>query len=294
MLRSPSKLKVLKICDKNALKTDDGEQYPILENGILCLLNKKERDLILNDDNFYDSHPFGKRDWSDVSDVNAGVENELKSLLRLYAKSSFIIDVGSGSGRISNYLYFNGYDNIVSLDYSLFSLKNVRKISNNVCIWASNLCLPIASNSFDLLISSGVIHHTPDPYKSLKECIRVLKPGGRIYLRVYNRNSLYCYLYYTYGTLLRLFESMKTTKFLSDIFGFGVYKFARNMFYNLPKRKNKILRAKYANLFIKKMVYFFTTSEIGSLLKKDGLMIESYKKIGLTHRMHCYVAKKQS
>ena len=80
LLRSPSELKPLKDSDHMTLQTDDDELYPIID-GILCLLKEDERGNDLGDGKFYDNNPFGERDWSNVTDVDAGVEKELKKLL---------------------------------------------------------------------------------------------------------------------------------------------------------------------------------------------------------------------
>jgi len=158
------------------------------------------------DGKFYESNPFGARDWSNPAEVEEGVENDIKDLLKNISKQALIIDVGAGTGRVSNYLGMHGFQNVVSLDYSLTSLKQVEKNSNNLCVWGNNLRIPVASNSFDLVISTGVIHHTPDPARALSECARIVKPGGRFYLRVRNIHSPYGYLFYTYGSALRFFE----------------------------------------------------------------------------------------
>lgn len=50
--------------------------------------------------------------------------------------------------------------------------------------------LPLASNSFDLVYSWGVIHHTPDTERAAHEIVRVARPGGKIIVMVYNRRSL--------------------------------------------------------------------------------------------------------
>jgi ubiquinone/menaquinone biosynthesis C-methylase UbiE len=60
---------------------------------------------------------------------------------------------------------------------------------------AENLEFPDAS--FDLVFSWGVIHHSSDMSKALAELVRVLKPGGRIVLMVYNRRSLFYGVYKT-------------------------------------------------------------------------------------------------
>lgn len=291
VLRSPTDLKILESVNDSFFRTDDGKTYPLIE-GILCLLDEHERHFDLGDDLFYDQNPFGERDWSSEADVEAGVENELKNLLRRFNKSALMIDVGCGTGRISNYLSLKGYKNIVSLDFSLVSLKQVNNNNVNTCIWGNNLHLPLKSNSFELVISSGVIHHTPDPHKAFEECVRILKPGGIIYLRTYNVHSLYCFFYYTYGLLLRLFESSRWTRFLSDWLGLRVYIVARKLLFSLPDRDDRILKAKFNNLFTKRMVYFFKSSELRRLIEKHNLHLESYRVLGKTHRMHCYVAQK--
>src|SRR6185369_7521771 len=49
--------------------------------------------------------------------------------------------------------------------------------------------LDFADNSFDLVYSHGVLHHTPDTVKAVKEVHRVLRPGGRAVVMLYHRNS---------------------------------------------------------------------------------------------------------
>jgi len=50
--------------------------------------------------------------------------------------------------------------------------------------------LDLPDNSFDLVYSWGVIHHSPDHEKVAKEIHRVLKPGGTLKVMVYHRLSL--------------------------------------------------------------------------------------------------------
>lgn len=50
--------------------------------------------------------------------------------------------------------------------------------------------LPFKSNVFDNVISFGVLHHTPNTEKGIKEIYRVLKPGGKAFLSFYYKNFL--------------------------------------------------------------------------------------------------------
>jgi SAM-dependent methyltransferase len=52
---------------------------------------------------------------------------------------------------------------------------------------AENLDFP--ESSFDLVYSHGVLHHTPDTVRAVREVHRVLRPGGRAVVMLYHRNS---------------------------------------------------------------------------------------------------------
>lgn len=49
--------------------------------------------------------------------------------------------------------------------------------------------LPFQDNSFDLILSLGVIEHFRDPTPLLKEMMRVLTPGGLLFVEVPNKRS---------------------------------------------------------------------------------------------------------
>jgi ubiquinone/menaquinone biosynthesis C-methylase UbiE len=50
--------------------------------------------------------------------------------------------------------------------------------------------LPFQSESFDVVYSNGVLHHTPDTAGAIREVHRVLRPGGVAKIMLYHRNSL--------------------------------------------------------------------------------------------------------
>lgn len=75
--------------------------------------------------------------------------------------------------------------------------------------------LPYKKNSFDLVYSWGVIHHSPNTEQCLAEIIRVAKPGGTIKLMIYNRRSLFAlYQYLRHGLAKgKPFKSFKNILF---------------------------------------------------------------------------------
>jgi len=74
---------------------------------------------------------------------------------------------------------------------------------------AENLALK--SDKFELTYSWGVIHHTPNPERAIREIYRVTKSGGEICIMFYNRHSLVALqLYLLFGLLaFRPFRSLK-------------------------------------------------------------------------------------
>ncbi len=51
--------------------------------------------------------------------------------------------------------------------------------------------LPYADNSVDFVYAFGVIHHCLDTKKTISEIYRVLRPGGRCFVTVYHKNSVF-------------------------------------------------------------------------------------------------------
>ncbi len=49
--------------------------------------------------------------------------------------------------------------------------------------------LEFADERFDVVYSHGVLHHTPDTARAIREIHRVLRPGGRAIVMLYHRNS---------------------------------------------------------------------------------------------------------
>ena len=51
--------------------------------------------------------------------------------------------------------------------------------------------LPFKNNSFDLVYSHGVLHHTPHTSRAIREVYRVLKPGGQAIIMLYYKHSFH-------------------------------------------------------------------------------------------------------
>ena len=102
-------------------------------------------------------------------------------------KNKTLLDGGCGTGLFTKKAIERGAK-VTSLDIApkLVEL-TIKKNPSATGIEGSLLDLPFEENTFDFVISSDVIEHTPDPLAAVKELIRVLKPGGKICITVPNR-----------------------------------------------------------------------------------------------------------
>jgi ubiquinone/menaquinone biosynthesis C-methylase UbiE len=107
------------------------------------------------------------------------------------------LDNGCGSGRYTYALSKLGCKKIWGVDVSSNSIAFAKK--NNPFnhervqfLTCSVLELPFENDSFDLVFSNGVLHHTVDVKQGLNEIHRVLKKDGKCWLYLYGgKNSFF-------------------------------------------------------------------------------------------------------
>jgi len=107
-----------------------------------------------------------------------------------------VLDAGCGTGIFSLIFARKGASSVIGIDISERSLEMAQKWANqfelqNTLFQQANMNqLPFPDASFDIVWAWGTIHHTADPFGSLAELTRVLKPGGLLLLAVYRKTGL--------------------------------------------------------------------------------------------------------
>jgi SAM-dependent methyltransferase len=111
--------------------------------------------------------------------------SEIVQLIRFgeIESNSKILDLGCGTGNLSEQLLECIPVEIIGIDKSLQMLNKARKKSLQVlCGDAGHVSLPIKDNSFDLVIGAFVIHHIKNRMALIRECFRILNDGALIIL----------------------------------------------------------------------------------------------------------------
>jgi ubiquinone/menaquinone biosynthesis C-methylase UbiE len=119
-----------------------------------------------------------------------------------------VLEIGIGMGTDNLNLARRGA-NMHGIDLTPRNLEITKKrLSlyglNSQLVTADAENLPYADNSMDFIYSFGVIHHSPDTERIISEIHRVLKPGGRCWVTVYNKNSIFFWwsVFFVYYLLL--------------------------------------------------------------------------------------------
>jgi len=98
-----------------------------------------------------------------------------------------LLDVGCGGGQIALELARRHPGvHVTGLDFSEDQIRRADRragaLANVEFVVGNALDLPFADDSFETVISVACIKHWPDRMLGLRECRRVLKPGGRFVL----------------------------------------------------------------------------------------------------------------
>lgn len=100
-----------------------------------------------------------------------------------------ILDAGCGDGVDLASTGLSGNCRVVGVELSdggvRASASRIAGIDRSHLVQGSVLSLPFPGATFDGAYSYGVVHHTVDPEQALREIARVLRPGARLLIYVY-------------------------------------------------------------------------------------------------------------
>ncbi len=191
---------------------------------------------------FYDNTPFNYG-YSSKEDIVSKMNPLLKELIETNSGKIFC-DIGCGCGR--NLVYAANFaSRLIGVDLSQRSLdfaKDFVKSEKLELKQGNNLDIPLDSEFSDIVISDGVCHHTGDTLKAFSECIRILKPGGKLYLAVYKKFRYYPFFYYIIGGVFRFMNKFSLgNRIIEKLFvkiHYLIYKILRKQKFSKIETRN--------------------------------------------------------
>jgi 2-polyprenyl-3-methyl-5-hydroxy-6-metoxy-1,4-benzoquinol methylase len=147
---------------------------------------------------FYEATPFPNYD--DLDSSNTLREKATRGIFpRLLDEQirhgARVLEVGCGTGQLSNFLGMTWGRSVIGADVCLNSLKLAQRFREqnhivNVSFVQMNLFRPVfKAESFDVVVSNGVLHHTSNPFLGFQTIARLVKRGGFIVVGLYNKYS---------------------------------------------------------------------------------------------------------
>jgi SAM-dependent methyltransferase len=144
---------------------------------------------------FYEKTPFPNYDGLDSRDslrrkARDGVLARLVD--EQISHTARILEVGCGTGQLTNFLAMGRGRTAVGADLCMNSLKLAKEFRDRFSInhaYFTQIDLfrpPFAAASFDVVISNGVLHHTSDCAGAFRSIATLVKPGGVIIIGLYN------------------------------------------------------------------------------------------------------------
>lgn len=134
---------------------------------------------------FEDDTLFGRtrdEDWAFFLECLGKREEDVRGTVTL--------DAGCGSGSFTRLIGEHGARAAIGVDINEAvdeAYRHCRDLENVHIVQANIFALPFKRHLFDLVWSSGVIHHTPDAAGAHRSLSRHVQPGGTLYVWVYAR-----------------------------------------------------------------------------------------------------------
>ena len=177
-----------------------------------------------------------------------------------------VLDLGCGIGFWIEQLSKQKPKKITACDLTENALNLSKKrceflsINNVEFIQGNAEELPFKDNEFDFINCQGVIHHTPNTKKALKEIYRCLKPNGQFSISVYYKNIF-----------LRSWPIIRPLGKIITFMGGGLKGRGRENIFSL-KSQNEIVR--YYDGADNPIGKAYSLNSILDLFKKTNLNIE--------------------
>lgn len=131
---------------------------------------------------------FAEETYQDMAHIRRFVETAWGDVSSFDGKR--VIDAGCGPGYFSAVFAEKAYD-VVAMDITnegvAFARRKIGHLPNVHIIQGDLMRLPLKEAFADRVSSTGVLHHTPDPFHGFRSLVSTIRPGGEIAISVYSK-----------------------------------------------------------------------------------------------------------
>lgn len=146
-------------------------------------------------------------------------------------ENTYALDIGCGTGRWTKYLSDKaGFIEAVDPSNAIFAADKLLKNIKNVRLTKASIeTLPFPDETFDFAMSIGVLHHVPDTFSAMADCVKKVKMGGYFYVYLYynlDKRGMVFKALFTASNLIRKVVSRlpgKLKKFVCDLLAIVIY-----------------------------------------------------------------------
>lgn len=224
----------------------------------------------------YDEHRYGRFSYGDQ---RLRFEPLLFEVLANAAEDTSLFDIGCGRG-----YWFGSYTKcgirkelITGVD---LAPENVRELQQEGfrALTGNLMDLPVEDDASDLTVCIGVINCIDEPFQGFRELVRITKPGGRLYVNVYNQLHPYFYVVHKATFPLRWLY-WNWNKKVADV----AYWFARFAFQPLAWLvvgkflDEKTGKTMFMDQVITPNAHLFTKGKLRAYAAKCGCTIEAFR-----------------
>lgn len=223
-------------------------------------------------------------EWNKLNWLREEDEQEfftITDLKRDDLRGKVVLDAGCGGGRIarfaSNYCSeFIGFDYSNSVDKAYELCKNN---SNTNFVQCDVNRHPFRPGFFDIVISHGVLHHTPNTKKSFDNLPSLVKQGGVLYVAVFGK----CFILFSlFDDCCRFILNKLSYKMIAKVCrgltnaGYFVYAvFKKFLWFSLPKSRYLMVYALF-DWYSPKYHHRHSVCEVKKWFEEAGLKDVKY------------------
>lgn len=211
--------------------------------------------------------------------ISANRLNRLLGELKDDLKDKYVLEAGCGAGRFTEVLLAKGAA-LVSSDISTaveVNQENFPQSDKHFIIQADINDMPFENDTFDVVICIGVIQHTPNPERTIKDLFDLVKPGGTLIIDHYTfSKSNYLRLATLYRRRLKKRSPAETLKRTGNL----VRKF-------LPlhkKVRGKKLFSVLLNRISPVITYYDAFPELNDQLQEEWALLDTHDSLTDWHK----------